>query len=88
MRSFTLSLGSLSIGLALLSSPALAQDGDEVQCHLDRATHTILCDEIAIEGDAPRPFVLLTRTRDDYEPPPLERDLAREIPRTVRRAPF
>jgi hypothetical protein len=32
--------------------------------------------------------VLLGRTRVHYDAPPLERDLVREIPRTVQRAPF
>ncbi len=85
MRSFTMTMATLAI--ALFAAPAFAQD-DDVQCHLAPGSRTVVCDEILIEGDAPRAFVLLGRTRDRYEQAALERDLTREIPRTVRHAPF
>lgn len=75
----------VSIGIVTGASVALAQDPP--QCREVRRG-VIECGEWNIEGDSGRAFVLLPRTRDDYEAPPLERDLAREIRRTVHRTPF
>lgn len=73
-----------------LSAPALAQDTDPPQCErvMVNGRPEIVCREITIEGSSPRPYLLLGRSRDRHDPPPLRRQLAPEIPRTVRRTPF
>lgn len=88
----------LAMTLTASAGAALAQDGapqggepqdGAPQCREVRPGH-VECDPRVIEGtpQRPRAFVLIDRARDRYEAPPLERDLAREIRRSVRRAPF
>ncbi len=78
----------LAMTISASAGAALAQDG-EPQCREVRPGH-VECDTRVIEGtpQRPRAFVLIDRARERYEPTPLERDLAGEIRRSVRRAPF
>lgn len=80
MRAFLLTLA-----LGLLAAPAAAQDTP--QCREIRPG-LLRCDDIVVEGRGPAGFVVLPRSRAHWEPPPLRRDLHREVPRTVRREPF
>lgn len=80
MRAFLLTLA-----LGLLAAPAAAQDTP--RCHQVRPG-LLRCDEIVVEGRGPAGFVLLPRSRFEWEPPPLRREATREVPRTVRREPF
>ncbi len=70
--------------------PAAAQDDVECTTVADpRGGRVIRCEASEIEGSVPRPFVVLPgRSASRHAPPPLERELAREIRRTVRRSPF
>ncbi len=78
-------VAALALGVA---APASAQDDDE-SCHWDRSSRTMVCGVVDVEGrGSPSAFMLLGRTRDRHDARPLERELVREIPRTVRHAPF
>jgi hypothetical protein len=67
------------------ASVAGAQDGPQCE-RVQRGRRTeIVCSEVQIEGSSPRPYVLLGRARARHEPRALDREMAREIPRTVRR---
>lgn len=85
----TLRTATIVTVLLACALPALAQDAPCRTVHDDRGGRVIRCEPTAIEGSAPRPFVVMPgRSASRYEAPPLERELAPEIRRTVRRAPF
>jgi hypothetical protein len=84
--------------LSAAATPAFAQDSRSrgtppqgaAACREVRQGSRVelVCDELTIEGSSPRAYVVLGRARASYEAPPLERDLAAEIPRTVQDTPF
>jgi hypothetical protein len=80
----------ISFAMVVPALPALAQDdGPRCESVVRNGRAEMVCDIIDIEADVPRPFVILPgRSAFEYEAPPLERELAREIGRTVRRTPF
>ena len=80
----------ISIAMLVPALPAFAQDdGPRCERVVRDGRAELVCESIEIEADVPRPFVVLPgRSAFDYEAPPLERELAREIRRTVRRTPF
>jgi hypothetical protein len=88
VRRFQVPLFTLAT-LTLSALPALAEDTTCRAVSDGHGGRVIECDAQHIEADVPRPFVILPgRSAFDYEAPPLERELAREIRRTVRRTPF
>jgi hypothetical protein len=79
----------LALALVGASTTAIAQDdGPRCERRVRDGRVEIVCGETHIEGSSPRPYVLLGRSRDRHDAPTLDRELAREIPRTVRRSPF
>lgn len=82
-------LAALTIAALAFALPATAQDSTCRSVSDGHGGRLVECDVQHIEADVPRPFVILPgRSAIDHESPPLERDLAREIRRTVRRTPF
>ena len=69
------------------SQDASAEDAGHQTCRQVSPGH-LECGEMRIVGRSPSAFYLLSRTRPLYELPPLRRDLAREVRRSVRRTPF
>lgn len=88
MRRIHLALLTLAT-LTLSALPAMAEDTTCRAVSDGHGGRVIECDVQHIEADVPRPFVILPgRSAFEYEAPPLEHELAREIRRTVRRTPF
>lgn len=85
MRTLLLT-AALTLLPAALAAPQVAAQ-DEPQCREVRPG-LLQCTEIVIEGRGPSGFYVLTRSQLGWEPPPLRRELHREVARTVRRAPF
>ena len=75
----------LSLLLAVPASGAFAQDVPRCQ---ERRPGYVECEETRVSGAVPDSFLLLARSRVGHDPPPLWRDLVREVRRSVRRAPF
>jgi hypothetical protein len=81
------SIIAIAITLLTGASAAVAQD-DQPTCREVRPGF-VQCTGTTIEGRQPQSWVLLGRSRDRWEPRPLRRrDAARDVVRTVRRAPF
>ncbi len=67
---------------------AAAQDAGPTCRRTPGPQPVLVCDEIVVNARRNQSFLLLPRSSVHFEPPPLERDLAREVARTVRHAPF
>lgn len=79
----------IATALAVLipAGVASAQDSEPV-CREVRPGH-LECSEWQIVGRRPGGFVLLSRSRAEWQPPALERrNAARDVVRSVRREPF